>query len=73
MQVSPTCYEKLQSTYDNIVKQLRSLEALVKNFEKNLILLLIQSKFPNLVLETTEWYGNNDDAWTVKYLRNSYS
>lgn len=71
MQVSSTCYEKLQSTFDNIVKQLRSLEALVKNFEKNLILLLIQSKSPKHVLATTEGYINNDVAWTVKNLRNS--
>ena len=69
MPVSPTYYEKLQSTYDNIEKHLRSLEALGEQVESNLMMSLIQSKFPKHVLARLEEYKNSDEPWTVKNLR----
>ena len=69
MQASFTYYEKLQSTYDSIEKHFRSLEALGDNIENNLMMSLIQSKFPKHVLARLEEYKNNDDPWTIRNLR----
>ena len=66
MQASFTYYEKLQSTYDSIEKHFRSLEALGDNIENNLMMSLIQSKFPKHVLEE---HKNDDDPWMVRNFR----
>ena len=69
MPQSSNHYEKLRSTFDNIEKHLRSLEALGENIENNLMMSLLQTKLPRHVLARLEEYKNNDNDWTVKNLR----
>ena len=68
MPQSSNHYEKLRSTFDNIEKHLRSLEALGENIENNMMLSRLQSKLPRYVITRLE--ENNDGTdWTVQKLR----
>ena len=69
MPISSGYYEKLRTTYDAIEKHLRSLEALGENVENNLMMSLIQSKFPKNVLARLEEYKNDNNPWSVALFR----
>ena len=69
MPISSSYYEKLRTTYDNIEKHLRSLEALGENVDNNLMMSLIQSKFPKNVLARLEEYKNDNNPWSVALFR----
>ena len=64
-----TYYEKLQSTYDQTERHLRSLQVLGQDIENNFIVSLIQSKLPRTILAKLEEHKNTDAPWTVVSLR----
>ena len=48
--IASTYYEKLRSTFDQIERHIRSLEALGQNFENEFMVSLIRSKLPRTIL-----------------------
>ena len=67
--ITSTYYEKLRSTYDQIERHLRSLEALGQNVENEFMVSLIRSKLPRSILAKLEEYKVADAIWTVASLR----
>ena len=64
-----TYYEKLRSTFDQLERHLRSLEALGQDIENEFMVSLIRSKLPKLILAKLEEYKDANDIWTVQNLR----
>ena len=48
--IASTYYEKLRSTFDQIERHIRSLEALGQNVENEFMVSLIRSKLPRTIL-----------------------
>ena len=67
--IASTCYEKLRSTFDQIERHIRSLEALGQNVENEFMVSFIRSKLPTTILAKLEDYKNSSDISTVANLR----
>ena len=67
--IASTYYEKLRSTFDQIERHIRSLEALGQNFENEFMVSLIRSKVPKIILAEVEKYKYSNAVWNVINLR----
>ena len=69
--VSSSTTSALHHTYDAIEKHLRSLEAINRDVESQLLITMLLSKFPKQVLTQISEKKSDADNWTVNMIRKS--